>query len=270
VANLPALIRSAAGRAEALDPGNGDAELALIFTTPVYRRWADKERRLRAVIARHPRHWLAHGRLGMVLQQVGRFEEAIASNQRALAIEPMLPISHALIANAYGALGRLQEADATIAGAQAQWPANPALWMVAYNQLLFSGRAREAAAFSMDPARQPSHMDPPFFAGRRALAEAVESGDEGARGAAAAKLLATPASTPFAARALVLLGRGQEAERMLRNYLLGPGSGDGQRSTDMLFLAPLRERQPAGAARALLRHTGLEAYWAQTQTRPDA
>lgn len=273
LASLPARIRSAAARADALQPGNPDAELALIFTTPIYRRWADKEQRLRRIIDRNPQHWLAHGRLALVLQQVGRFGEALEQGSRALEIEPMLPVSYALKTNALGALGRLQEADATIAKAQAQWPANPWVWFAAYNNLLFTGRPEQAAAFTMDPARQPSDMGPRFLDARRRLAEAVAGTDAKARDAAAAQLLALtrddPSPAPFAARALALLGRGQEAERLLRTYLLGPGAINEQRMTDMLFLDPLRDRQPAAAADALLRDVGLAAYWAETKTRPD-
>jgi len=72
LASLPGRIRSAAARAMKFDPGNPDAQLALICIKPFFRNWAKMETDLRRLCDRHPRHWLAHGRLAILLYQTGR------------------------------------------------------------------------------------------------------------------------------------------------------------------------------------------------------
>src|SRR5215218_6391865 len=103
---------AAARRALELNPENADAQLALIFMTPYFRNWSAKEADLRRVVADHPRHWLAHGRLGVLLYQLGRLSEGIEQHRMALEIEPMLPTAYSFIIRNLSALGKVQEAEA--------------------------------------------------------------------------------------------------------------------------------------------------------------
>lgn len=282
LSSLPGRIRSAAGRALAVEPGHSDAELALIFIKPFYRNWAEQERRLTAAVERHPESWLARGRLGLLLQQMGRFEEALVRSRSALEVEPMLPVSHALIINALSALGRMQETESAIEFAQGRWPAHPGIWQMAYSHWLFNGLAERALALANDQARRPVHFTPELVARMVTQAETVAGGSAAARAALADQQAEAAArdvlATPSAARVLALLGRGDVALAALERYLLDRGSFGAaapigpytRRSTDQLFSAPLIGLAREPAYRELLRATGLLAAWRESGSRPDA
>lgn len=278
---LPARIESAARRALALDPANADATLGLIFITPSYRHWAEKERQLRQFLAAHPNHWLARGRLAVLLQQVGRLNECVAQGRQALAIEPMLPAGYGFLIAAYDALGRIQEAEAAIDTARTRWPAHPFLWRIIYAHLLFGGRARDAAAFAADPAQRPAGLSPAVVAAAEGVAQAAASERPDVRSAAAAEIVARierdATAIPSGARALALLGQPEPALAALDRYLLdrgpfGPPRPIGpytRRVTDMLFAPPLRALRGHPRYDALIRDIGLGAYWSSTGTAPD-
>jgi DNA-binding winged helix-turn-helix (wHTH) protein len=103
--SLPARIRSAAGRALQLDPDNADAQLALVSIPPTYRHWVSKESALRRLAERFPRHWLVQGRMAVLLYQVGRLNDGFEFHKKALAIDPMLPIAYATLAQAMASVG---------------------------------------------------------------------------------------------------------------------------------------------------------------------
>lgn len=278
---LPQRIQSAAQRALALDPTNADAALGLLFVTPAYRHWPEKERQLRQFIAAHPRHWLASGRLAVLLQQVGRLNECVKQGRQTLAIEPMLPAGYGFLIGAFDALGRIQEAEAAIDTALARWPGHPFLWRAAYSHLLFGGRAREAAAFAAAPARRPAGLPPAVAEAAERIAETAASARADVRLAATAAVSAQlerdASAIPGGARTLALLGQPEQALAALDRYLLdrgafGPPRPIGRytrRVTDMLFSAPLRALRGHPRYDALIRDTGLATYRRSTGTVPD-
>lgn len=279
--SLPARIRSAAARALTMDSENVDAQLALICIDPFYRNWARIEEQMRRLCERFPRHWLAHGRLAMLLYQVGRLDEGIKLHRKVIDIDPMIPLPYAAIAEELSARGRVQEAETVLREAQDRWPAHPLIWRAKYACLLFGGRAQAAAAFINDPDALPSRFGPSEVQPRLMLARAVATGqaaDVSGSVELFTRIAATDATNiPVAAAIFSLLGRVDLTFASLERYyfsrgtfrapnLVGPYA---RHYTDSLFSAPMAPARGDPRFAGLLRQTGLEAYWRHTHTVPD-
>lgn len=281
LASLPGRIRSAARRALQLDPGNADARLALIFITPFFGHWAAKEAELRRVVESNPGHWLAHGRLALLLYQVGRLSEGIDHHRRGIEIEPMLPVANFYVIRSLSALGRTQEADSLIQLCRQRWPTHPGLWSVTFKHLLLSGRPKAAAAFLADPDTLPVGFGAEEIEPRLRLARALDSrGPDNVEAAIEDQRRTATADVhdiPEAASIFAALGRPDLAFASLERYYFnrgdfGPPAPIGpyaRRYTDFLFAPPLVELVGDPRFGALLRDTGLDAYWRQTGTLPD-
>jgi DNA-binding winged helix-turn-helix (wHTH) protein/Tfp pilus assembly protein PilF len=280
-ASLPGRIRSAASRALQLDPANADARLALASIPPTYRNWLAKESVLRALARRFPRHWLIHGRLAGLLYQVGRFNDGIQFHKMALAIDPMLPIAYASMAQAMLNVDRLQEAQALLDRAHQLWPAHPVLWQSHYDFLIFSGRPAAAAAFLMDPDSLPSGFGATEVQPRMRVARAlqtrspadIEQSVDDYRNMAVVDV----AAIPYSAAMFSLLGRPDLTFGSLDRYYFNLGnfgrsapiSTYTRRTTDWLFSPALAAVRSDPRYESLLLKTGLEDYWRRTRSRPD-
>jgi tetratricopeptide (TPR) repeat protein len=280
LASLPGRIRSAAAKALELDSDNADAQLALVCIDPFFRNWVRMEGDMRRICNRFPGHWLAHGRLAMLMYHVGRLEDGIALHRQVIAIDPMIPFPYAVSAAALSNLGRVQEADTVLEEASDKWPAHPLLWVMKYSHLLFSGRPKAAAAFIADPDALPSGFGPAQVEPRLELARAVEGQPiEVARSIERHLGLAgqDPTHIPVAAMIFSLLGRLDLTFASLDRYYFSRGSFAApsltgpytRRNTDTLFWAPMAAVRPDARFARLLRETGLESYWRQTRTVPD-
>jgi DNA-binding winged helix-turn-helix (wHTH) protein/tetratricopeptide (TPR) repeat protein len=280
--SLPARIRSAAGRALQLDPDNADAQLALVSIPPTYRHWVSKESALRRLAERFPRHWLVQGRMAVLLYQVGRLNDGFEFHKKALAIDPMLPIAYATLAQAMASAGRLQEAQALLDQAHERWPAHPILWQIHYDYLLFSGRPESAAAFIMDPDSLPSGFGPAEVNPRLSLARAVETrqlADIEASIDDYRRMAQTDvANIPYSAAIFSLLGRLDLTFGSLERYYFNSGRFGApsapigpytRRSTDFLFAPAMAPARSDPRFTDLVRRIGLEAYWIQTGSTPD-
>lgn len=274
---LRAKLDAAAARALTLDPNNADARLARILARPAFRHWAEFESDLRSFVSDHSNHWLALGQLGLLLQSVGRSNEAIEFHRRSLAIEPFLPVGHAHLTRAYSLAGRLQEGDRAAAEALGRWPAHPMIWSIRYNTLIFNERPGEALAFAINPATRPQGVAAADIAERVAVARALTDGDVAECRAQAAKLYqklsSEPDAVPAGAPMLAALGAIDDAFVAIERYLLGPPAvADplrGERQCTMLFSGPIvrLHRDPRHAM--LLRRVGLEDYYRASRSRPD-
>ena len=280
-ASLPPRVRSAAAHALALDPVNADARAALAMIKPSFRNWADREHQLRQLAARYPRHWLIHGRLAIVLYEVGRLREGIAIHREVLKIDPLLPVPYAYMVPAMMALGLLDEAETALKRALEVWPAHPILWNARYQFLLFSGQAEAAAAFLMEPDSRPSGVGAEDIAQRLQLARAAEYHRE--RDVSATLASYTQAAgrdvtaIPSSASVFAFLGRADLCFASLERYLFDRGTFGvpaaigplTRRSTNVLFGRPLASARSDPRFADLLKRIGLESYWRETGTAPD-
>lgn len=277
----PRLIQSAAARALALDPDQIEARTALALSYPNFRRWHLHERRLRALLRRAPRYWYAHAQMGILMQDVGRFEEAILCHRRTLAIDPMLPIGWAALARAMYCAGRDQDADIALDRAFARWPAHPALWFTRYGMLIAGRRYAEAAAFARDPRSLPDEFPPQYSQTYDDLATALSRNDGAMIDGVVARLrpaLDDIGGAPWLAPLLARLGQRDLALAGLAAFFIGgrvegrrvppPGSLD-LRPTAVLFTPPILELRTDSRHAALLVQTGLEDYWRASGSAPD-
>jgi DNA-binding winged helix-turn-helix (wHTH) protein/tetratricopeptide (TPR) repeat protein len=279
--SLPGRIRSAAYHALQLDPENADARAALVMIKPSFHNWVERERQLRLLAGRYPRHWLIHGRLAILLYEVGRLSEGLEIHRTVLKIDPMLPIPYAFMVPALASLGRLDEAEAALKQALDRWPAHPALWETKFQFLLFSGRPEAAAAFLADPDSRPSGTSTDEIQRRARLARAVEYHSAADVAASLASYTHAAASdvtqTPFSAGVFAFLGQLDLAYASLQRYYFdrgsfGPSSPIGpltRRSTNILFAQPFVPARADSRFPDLLSSVGLERYWRETGTMPD-
>ena len=282
--SVPGDVRSAARRALEIDPSNADAQLALILIKPEFRNWSRMEAELRGLISRYPQHWLANGRLAVLLYSVGRLNEGIAIHQKVFAeIDAMLPVGQGYLAKSLSFAGRTQEADGVFEEALRRWPAHPTLWHSNYTHLLFSGRPRSAMAFVMDPDSRPTgvtqaQIEPLLRLARAVdtrqssdLAIALEDWRQAGLKKNATRIVPTPA-TIFA-----LLGRPDLTFQSLERYYLNRGPFGSpapigpytRRYTDLLFSQPIAPLRSDPRFASLVQRIGLEAYWREANVLPD-
>jgi DNA-binding winged helix-turn-helix (wHTH) protein/Tfp pilus assembly protein PilF len=277
----PQEVRAAARRALALDPGNADARLAQIMLYTYYRRWQEYEAQLRAFLRDDPDSALGHNRLGWLLLNVGRIEEAVTVLQRAIAIDPTRLVVWVDLAFAYYFAGRDQEGDVTIDEARSQWPQAWPLYFHGYYFLVFSKRYNEALAYLRDTSRRPRVVRREMVEDWMHEADAFASG----RGLAELKnkIRTLPASiqiqAPWSwAPLLALLGMVDEMFTLFNAFFFGgvvngtrvdpPGPLDPRISFAQFAPAVLSLRNDPRFA-SLLARTGLEDYWHKSGTQPD-
>jgi tetratricopeptide (TPR) repeat protein len=279
----PQEARAAARRALALDPGNADARLALIMLYPYYHRCQEYEAQLRAFLRDHPDSALAHVRLGELLLNVGRIEDAVSDVRRAIGIDPARQIAWVDLAFAFYYAGRDGEGDLTIEDARSRWPQDWRLYAGGYYLLLCNKHYNEALAYLRDTSRRPRMLGPDMVEGWMQEADAYASG----RSLAALKnkrsALGSPVSAQieapwFAAPSFALSGRVDEMFTYFEAYFFGgvikgtrvdpPGPLDPRPTLPLFAPAVLSLRNDPRYA-SLLARTGLEDYWRRSGSKPD-
>lgn len=282
MAGLPGLIESAARRALALDPDNGDARLALAIVKPWFRNWGPMERDVESVAADHPRHWFALAQLGIGRYEMGRWRDGLAHTDRQIEVEPLIPIPRAMRARALWSLGRLLEAEAEYDAAVQRWPGNAMLWQGRFAFLVHSGRPGAATAFAMNPETQPERFPPEAMEALLAFARAIERRNPADIAASVAAQLRDNdlRATPTATAVFTILGRGDLAFQAMERYFFGAPAGEigptatapgpyDRRYTYFLFTPPLAPLRRDRRFAALLDRLGLESYWRESGTLPD-
>ena len=172
----PREVRVAAGRALALDPDNADAHMALILADKSFRRWLEREARLRAFLSDHPDSALGHAVLGWMLIGVGRFEEALTASHRAIEIDPMRQIGWIVQVQALCFAGHNQEADLAVEEVRSRWPRDFRIWFLGYMVLADSRRYAEAITYLRATTRLPGSIAPDTMAILIGNAEAFSTG----------------------------------------------------------------------------------------------
>jgi tetratricopeptide (TPR) repeat protein len=281
----PRLLRSAAKRALALDPDQPDANLALVVAEPYNGRWHTVEPQLREQVRLFPGYWYAHAQLGLLLQDVGRFEDAIPFSRRVTEIDPLLPVAWAGLARTLANAGRDHEADAVLDEGFRRFPAHVALWFTRYSILVNSRRFAEAALFANDKRTFPEDFPSRLGKTYSDLADGISTRDPVKIGASRDYLrIAMSAPDPGGievvprfAPLLAALDEPDAAMAALEAYFLG-GTLFGQqiappfaldlRPTQALFVAPILAIRNDRFT-ALLERTGLEDYWRRSGSQPD-
>ena len=279
--SYPGLVRSAAGRALALDPDQPDAQLALALLIPWRGNWAAAEEALTAIQRKFPQHWYANGQLSLLLLDLGRIEDALNYRRKVIALEPEIPNNWGFFALNLMLAGRIHEADAALDKAAGNWPRQPFLWSVRRRLLIETDRPLAAAAFTRDVRFQPEGMPPSVIERYAREAEAIASNDPALRQREADALIASveaPEHFGAVASPLSLLGAEDLALEAVSVSLFG-GTFAGRnwpapspvefRQTAFLYHAPLRRLADRQAYRALVERAGLAAYWAKSGRGPD-
>ena len=112
----------------------------------------------------------AHFNLGLVREEQGRFDEAIASFQKAVALKPRLHGANLFLGIAYFRLDRLDKAFAAIQKESASYSKDAPAWMWLGVVRLAQGKPEEAAE-ALDKAAKlaPDDMDILYHRGRAHL-----------------------------------------------------------------------------------------------------
>jgi len=103
---------AAAERAVVLDPTIADAHAVLATVAIAQGGWQDAERRYRQAIALAPNQPLASHWYADFLQQVGRARASIDPARMALALDPVSPVRHVVLAVSYLLAGEREAARA--------------------------------------------------------------------------------------------------------------------------------------------------------------
>jgi tetratricopeptide (TPR) repeat protein len=112
----------------------------------------------------------AHFNLGLVREEQGRFEEAIASFQKALALKPRMHGANLFLGIAYFRLSQLDKAFAAIQKETASFPKDAPAWMWLGVIRLAQDRPEEAAnALDSAATLAPDDLDVLYHRGRAHL-----------------------------------------------------------------------------------------------------
>lgn len=150
--------------------------LVLVLAALTWHRagaYRDVETLWRDTIVQNPGCWMAQHNLGLVYEQEGKLDLAIAQYRKALALRPDLETSHYNLATALAKQGDLEEARRHLEEAVRQRPSYAEAWNNLGNVLYQMGRRDEAG----ERYRRAIECDAGFLAARKNLAYAY--GEQG-------------------------------------------------------------------------------------------
>jgi tetratricopeptide (TPR) repeat protein len=275
---------SAARRALALDPANSEALVALALIPAPYRNWAATETRYRELLARFPKAFVLRGHLSRLLQDVGRFGEAVATSRLQIEQQPFVNGASITYVRALWGAGRLQEAESESARGIKLWPRHAAVWLMRLALLTYTGQPRAALAFASDVDNRPPRIPAQAFDGSIAIARALHTRAPQDIDAAKQVLLAflptqgnfgIATALPFFAAIGDIDGAFALADAHFFDhgrFALPSPRPIGKltrRDTSFLFRPTAAGLRGDPRFQAILERIGLERYWRQTGTAPD-
>jgi DNA-binding winged helix-turn-helix (wHTH) protein/TolB-like protein len=148
-AQMRAEVRREADRALSLDPHNGEGYVALAGLTPL-SGWREREALIKKGLSVDPGSPYLASLYGTLLADVGRGEEALAMQQRAVAADPYWPRGHANLAKRLVDQGRVEEGLAAIERAARLWPDDPFVNETHLRLALETADDRDAAFSELD------------------------------------------------------------------------------------------------------------------------
>lgn len=275
---------AAARRAQELERGNANGELALATALPLVGHWLQKERGLQRALSVDPGSYNARLWFGIHLYEVGRLADALAQYGEMPALR--CPAGHYGFVAALWSAGRIEEADRAMEQAASLYPTHPLLWRQRYELRAFGGRPAAAQAMMNDPEGRPSGVPDEFVAELQASARAIESRDPAAADAVIrawmGRASASAGNAVMAMRIASALGRVDEAFKFADAYHLAPGGpdqGDGasgasdippeQRGTSHLFEPVTGPMRADPRFERLVGNIGLDRYWRERGAKPD-
>jgi Tfp pilus assembly protein PilF len=147
------------GRALDLSPGHPEALHLMGLLSYRLNRLDDAVEYLAAAIERQPSPLYCFN-LGVISQKAGRWEQAIAAYEKALALNPRHADAHMNLGNVLRDRGRLQEAIESYRRAEALSPSHPEIHNNLAVALQESGRTDEAiASFRRALTLKPTHVE---------------------------------------------------------------------------------------------------------------
>lgn len=242
-----ALARSqtAARRALAIDPQEGNALAARAMMLPMFADWQGAAGRIRTVLAAVPSQPAALDALGVLQYATGCCREALALSRVQAEKDPLAAIyQHKLIYRLWTS-ATLGELDRVADRALSLWPAHPAIWFSRMWTYGYTGRTEEALRMTergvtegMMPPPMARQFAATFIAGasRRPadVAEAVRLNREVATRA--------PGAAVASVQHLAWLGDVDGAFEVANGYLLRKGPAVGSLRPEPLQAATLNQQ----------------------------
>ena len=237
-----------------LQPLNFDA---LHLSGVLARQQGDPARALtliRGALAQNEGKAIAHCNLGVVLQDLQRYEEALASFERALALRPDYPVALSNRGNALGRLGRIDEA---LASYDAALRLSPGYAEALCNRALAhqAGGQHELALDSFGAALAARHDYPEAMHGAAVSLLALGKAADALEGFERALRLKPEYAEAWCGRAALLL-RAQEFDEALSSFhdalAVRPGYARAQLGVANTLRAMGQDEEAVAAYRAAL------------------
>ncbi|WP_195908345.1 winged helix-turn-helix domain-containing protein [Novosphingobium sp. Gsoil 351] len=163
-----ARAQDAAQRALALDPKEANARSTIALLRRDLDDWVSYENDLLGIVKDDPGCAPAHEYLTLFLQSVGRCRDSLASNERAVSLEPFSPKHQSRRAMKHWIFGRIGEADKVADRLLQLRPRDPNAWNARLIIYAFTGRAEAALALLDDVPSRPANLKAPSINSWRA------------------------------------------------------------------------------------------------------
>jgi len=146
--------RAAAEKALLLDAGLAEAHLGLALVLGFHeRRWGDAEAAFRRALELDPNYATGHHWYALLLQTLGRFDEALNERRRAIEIDPLTPMLGVSLGGLYLAMRRPDQAIDAVERTLEHYPHFWYARLVRGQALAQLGRHREALQDLLDAER---------------------------------------------------------------------------------------------------------------------
>jgi TolB-like protein/tetratricopeptide (TPR) repeat protein len=182
--------KAAAEKALQLDPKSGDAYVALVTLLPDTDHFWERQTILLKGLAAAPDTARLNHREADLLGQVGRYNESVQFERRAVVLDPLNEYLNESLIGVISAGGRLAESRALLSRAQRTWPANDGLRVVRIGFEARIGDPALALKLLDDPATRPTEWEGPTVEKWRRFIKVRQSADPAARAAYAREILA--------------------------------------------------------------------------------
>ena len=255
---------AAAMHALSINPSLGRAYFALALLLPGLRNWMLRERIINRGLAAQPDCPQLYNVRAHDLAAIGRQQDSIDSNRRAVALDPLFPGKTAALARALADAGRGDEAADTIRHMREVWPDNRYTWSAQFETAARIGDAHEAEAMLDDTKSQ--YLSTGLTSAWRSVLQARQNPIAESVQRAVQVLMDQRRQNTIAddqlIEGLVLLGRSKLALNMALNLPPQPESAFWFRS----FLRPLRADR---RFMTIAKQQGLYTIWRETGLWPD-